>query len=93
MNILLTGGCGFIGSHTAVELSKQGNKIIIVDCLDNSDLSVINQIEKITGVRPVFFCQDITDGVDNIMETHNIDAVIHFAAHKAVGESVMDPLK
>ena len=93
MRILLTGGCGFIGSHTAVELIHQGHTVIIVDSLVNSDISVIDKIHEITGTQPIFYDQDITQSLDNVFESHSIDAVIHFAAYKAVGESVQYPLK
>jgi len=93
--ILVTGGMGYIGSHTVVELQKEGFDVIIVDNLSNSKIEVLNGIEKITGVRPVFENVDCVDYVnlDRMFETHrDIDGIIHFAAFKAVGESVEKPL-
>lgn len=94
MAILVTGGCGYIGSHTVVELIKNGYGVVIVDNLYNSDISAIDNIEKITGVRPVFYNCDIRDrdGLENIFAKEDIEAVIHFAGLKAVGESVAKPL-
>ena len=93
--ILVTGGTGYIGSHTVVELQKEGYEVVIVDNLSNSNIEVLNGIEKITGIRPAFENIDCVDYVslDRTFETHTgIDAVIHFAASKAVGESVEKPL-
>lgn len=93
--ILVTGGTGFIGSHTAVELIRQGYKTIIVDDLSNSQAEVLDGIQKITGVKPVFYQYDLCDNalVDKLFRQHpDIKAVIHFAASKAVGESVQKPL-
>lgn len=94
MSILVTGGTGYIGSHTSVELIKQGYDIVIADNLSNSKADVIDKIEKITGKRPAFYQVDILDreGIDRIFSAHKIDAVIHFAGKKAVGESVQKPL-
>ena len=94
MKVLVTGGAGFIGSHTAVELQQKGFEIVIIDNLNNSRIEVISSIESITGKRPVFYQADCCDLItlQKIFETENIDAVIHFAAHKAVGESVEHPL-
>jgi len=94
MSILVTGGTGYIGSHTSVELIKQGYDIVIADNLSNSKADVIDKIEKITGKRPAFYQVDILDraGLENIFSVHNIDAIIHFAGKKAVGESVQQPL-
>ena len=94
--VVVTGGAGYIGSHTAVELQNSGYDVIIIDNLSNSDISVLDGIEKITGRRPAFYCFDLCNRVDLdkfIVETGEFDAVIHFAAHKAVGESVSKPLK
>jgi len=93
--ILVTGGTGYIGSHTAVELQNAGYEVIIVDNLSNSSLEVLDGIEKITGIRPVFEQFDLTekDKVDSFFNKyHDIEAIIHFAASKAVGESVAKPL-
>lgn len=94
-NILVTGGLGFIGSHTVVELIAAGYQAVVLDNLSNSGLSVLDGIEKISGVRPVFYPCDVLDthAVEEILKTHNIYGVIHFAAFKAVGESVEKPLE
>ncbi len=94
MSILVTGGTGYIGSHTSVELIKQGYDIVIADNLSNSKVDVIDKIEKITGKRPAFYQVDILDreGIEMIFSAHKIEAVIHFAGKKAVGESVQKPL-
>jgi len=94
--ILITGGTGYIGSHTAVELILQGFEVFIVDNLSNSSVSVLDGIEKITGVKPHFVKLDLTDEkeTDKYFKAHpDLDSVIHFAAFKAVGESVLEPLK
>ncbi len=95
MSILLTGGTGFIGSHTAVELIESGYDVIIADNLSNSSASVIDRIEQITGIRPVFYKIDVSDkaALQNLFAEQDIDAVIHFAGFKAVGESVEKPLE
>jgi UDP-glucose 4-epimerase len=93
--ILVTGGTGYIGSHTVVELQNDGFEVIIVDNLSNSNIEVLNGIEKITGVRPAFENVDCVDymNLDRMFETYgDIDGIIHFAASKAVGESVEKPL-
>lgn len=93
--ILVTGGTGFIGSHTTVELIQNGYDVVIVDNLSNSNASVVDGIEKITGVRPVFEEVDCCDyaAMENVFEKHKgISGIIHFAASKAVGESVQKPL-
>jgi UDP-glucose 4-epimerase len=93
--VLVTGGTGYIGSHTVVELQNEGFEVIIVDNLSNSNIDVLNGIEKITGIRPAFENIDCVDYVsmDRMFEKHGgIDAIIHFAASKAVGESVQKPL-
>lgn len=92
--ILVTGGTGFIGSHTTVELINAGYDVVIVDNLSNSKADVVDGIEKITGVRPVFIqadCCDI-DAMKRIFSKYPISGIIHFAASKAVGESVEKPL-
>lgn len=94
--ILVTGGTGFIGSHTVVELQNSGYEVIIIDNLSNSKAEVVDNIEKITGIRPVFEKLDCCDleGLDNLFTKYaGIEAIIHFAASKAVGESVEKPLK
>ncbi len=95
MAILLTGGTGFIGSHTAVEMIKTGYEVILVDNLYNSEASVLNRIETITGVHPAFYPYDVKDKMrmDEVFGNHNIEAVIHFAGYKAVGESVEKPVE
>ena len=93
--ILVTGGAGYIGSHTVVELIQQGYDVVIIDNLSNSRRDVLDGIEAITGVRPHFCSCDCvnTDVVNKVFETYpDICAVIHFAASKAVGESVQNPL-
>lgn len=93
--ILVTGGTGFIGSHTTVELIQNGYDVVIVDNLSNSNVSVVDGIEKITGVRPEFEKVDCCDyaAMENVFEKHKgISGIIHFAASKAVGESVQKPL-
>lgn len=93
--ILVTGGTGYIGSHTVVELQNEGFEVIIVDNLLNSSIEILNGIEKITGIRPAFENIDCVDymNLDRMFETQsNIDGIIHFAAFKAVGESVEKPL-
>jgi UDP-glucose 4-epimerase len=95
MKILVTGGLGFIGSHTVVELQNKGFEVLIIDNLSNSTLSVLDGIENITGKRPFFEKIDLRDkaAVFSFFETQSdIEGVIHFAASKAVGESVQNPL-
>ena len=93
-NILLTGGTGYIGAHTAVVLIESGHTPILLDNISNSTPKVAQRIEVITGVKPVVIEQDVlnTTALVDVLNTHNIQAVIHFAAHKAVGESVEKPL-
>lgn len=95
MNILVTGGLGYIGSHTCVELLDAGYDIVVVDNLYNADISVKDRIEKITGKTFKFYENDVCDeaALEKIFSENKIDAVIHFAAYKAVGESVQLPLK
>ena len=93
--ILVTGGTGFIGSHTTVELQNAGYKVVIVDNLSNSNANVVDGIEKITGVRPEFIKADCCDkdAMERIFQQYpDIEGIIHFAASKAVGESVEKPL-
>ncbi len=93
-NILVTGGLGFIGSHTVVELQQEGYQVIIVDNLSNSKIEVLDGITKITGIKPDFHHFDLLDQAktNQLFQQHKIDGVIHFAASKAVGESVEQPL-
>lgn len=93
--VLVTGGTGYIGSHTAVELIESGYQVLIVDNLSNSQEEVLDGIEQITGVRPAFEKFDLCDRpkVFSLFENYSIDAIIHFAAYKAVGESVEKPLE
>ena len=95
MNILVTGGAGFIGSHTVVELLNAGHRAVILDNLCNASPKVVQRIEAITGQTPVFIEGDIRDRalLQKIFAEHKIDSVIHFAALKAVGESVAQPLR
>lgn len=96
MKIFVTGGTGYIGSHTVVELQQNGFEVVIVDNLSNSNIGVLDGIEKITGIRPEFEKIDLTDAekVRDFFARHrDIKAVIHFAALKAVGESVQKPLE
>ena len=92
--ILVTGGTGFIGSHTTVELQQAGYDVVIVDNLSNSNENVIDGIEKITGIRPAFEKVDLNeiDKVEAVFKKYPIKGIIHFAASKAVGESVEKPL-
>ncbi|MDY6072682.1 MAG: UDP-glucose 4-epimerase GalE [Eubacteriales bacterium] len=94
MNVLLTGGAGYIGSHTYIELINAGFTPIIVDNLYNSSIKILDRLEKITSVKPIFYQIDITDTkkFEKVFYENDIDAVIHFAGYKAVGESVSKPL-
>ncbi len=95
MKILVTGGLGFIGSHTVVELQNQGYEVVIVDNLLNSSIEVLDRITNITGKKPAFELLDVREkqSVKTLFDTHkDIVGVIHFAASKAVGESVENPL-
>ncbi len=95
MNVLVTGGAGYIGSHTAVELLKAGYGVVIADDLSNAKAEVIERIAAICGKRPEFYQMDCADkkALSAVFEEHKIDAVIHFAGFKAVGESVKKPLQ
>ena len=92
--ILVTGGTGFIGSHTTVELQQAGYDVVIIDNLSNSNADVIDGIEKITGIRPAFEKVDLNDfaATEEVFKKYPIKGCIHFAASKAVGESVEKPL-
>ncbi len=95
MKIVVTGGLGFIGSHTVVELQNEGFEVVAIDNLSNSSESVLDGIEKITGKKPIFEKMDLRDkaSVRDFFKRHNdVQGVIHFAASKAVGESVENPL-
>lgn len=93
--ILVTGGLGFIGSHTVVELQNEGFEVIIIDDLSNSKIEVLDGITSITGIKPEYVKLDLKEKekVAEFFNNHQIDGVIHFAASKAVGESVEKPLK
>lgn len=94
MKILVTGGCGYIGSHTCVELLDAGYEVVVVDNLSNSSKDVIDKVKEITGKSFKFYEEDVADkkAMDKIFDQERIDAVIHFAGFKAVGESVSKPL-
>lgn len=93
--ILVTGGTGYIGSHTVVELQKAGSDVVIADNLVNSKREVVGYIESITGKRPEFVLADVCDyaAMTSLFDRYDIDSVIHFAGLKAVGESVSKPLE
>ena len=95
MHVLVTGGAGFIGSHTVVELLQAGYEVVIIDNFSNSSPLVLSRIEEITGKRPLLIEGDIRDRalLDDVFKQHEIDAVVHFAGLKAVGESVQKPLE
>lgn len=95
MKILLTGGAGYIGSHTAIELDKAGHEVVVVDNLVNSKEEAMRRVEKIIGKAIPFYKEDVRDreAMDRIFKESKIDAVIHFAGLKAVGESVAKPLE
>ncbi|MCQ2126733.1 MAG: UDP-glucose 4-epimerase GalE [Bacteroidaceae bacterium] len=95
MNILVTGGAGFIGSHTLVELYKAGHTAVVIDNLSNSNPESLNRVERITGIHTPFYKVDIRDrqGLDSVLEQYKFDACIHFAGLKAVGESVSMPIE
>ena len=95
MTVLVTGGLGYIGSHTCVSLLQSGRDVVILDNLSNSVPRVAQRIEAIAGRKPVFVQGDMLDGslLDRLFAEYRIDSVIHFAGYKAVGESVAEPLK
>lgn len=94
MKVLVTGGTGYIGSHTVVELLKSGHKVVIIDNFSNSDPSVLDKISMITDKEFIFYEGDVCDKkfLEEVFSKEKIDAVIHFAGYKAVGESVAKPL-
>ncbi|WP_421774517.1 UDP-glucose 4-epimerase GalE [Gracilimonas sp.] len=94
MNVLVTGGAGYIGSHTVLELLNEGHHVIVVDNLSNSSEVALQRVQKITGKELVFYKEDLLnkDALNTIFSEHDIDSVIHFAGYKAVGESVEKPL-
>lgn len=91
--VLVTGGAGFIGSHTCAELVSDGYEVVVVDDLSNSSAAAIERVEKLTGAEVPLYVADVSDedGLDEVFRRHRIDAIIHFAARKAVGESVELP--
>lgn len=95
MKILITGGTGYIGSHTTVELLRAGYEVVICDNLSNSHADVVDRIEQITGKKPFFYKIDLRDKVafDEVFQSHSLQAVLHFAGYKAAGESVDYPLR
>ncbi len=95
MAVLVTGGAGYIGSHTVVELIEAHREVIIIDNFSNSKPEVLNRIEKITGIRPKLYVCDLLDldATRKVFAENEIDSVIHFAGLKAVGESVAQPLR
>ena len=94
-SILVTGGLGFIGSHTVVELQNKGFEVLIIDNLSNTSIDVLDKISSITKIKPQFFNLDLKDkvAVQHFFKENKVDGVIHFAASKAVGESVEKPLE
>ncbi len=95
MKILVTGGAGYIGSHTCVKLMEAGHSVVVVDNLYNSSPKALDRVKQITGKELTFYQGDIRDGafLDSVFEKENVDAVIHFAGLKAVGESVAKPME
>lgn len=95
MHVLVTGGCGYIGSHTVVELVTAGHRVTVVDDLSNSSAVALQRVEELTGVRVEFVQLDVRDRrrLDEVLAREPVDAVIHFAGLKAVGESVADPVR
>ena len=95
MRVLVTGGAGYIGSHTCLELLMAGHDVVVIDNFSNSKPIVFDRIERICGHRPVFYGEDVrsSDKVAEVLSVHGTEAVIHFAGLKAVGESVAQPLR
>jgi len=94
MTILVTGGAGYIGSHTVLELLKQDEQVIVVDNLSNASEVSLQRVKSITGKSPLFYQGDILDKafLDSVFKQHKVDSVIHFAGLKSVGESVQKPI-
>ena len=95
MRVLVTGGAGYIGSHTCVELLNAGHEVVVFDNFYNSSMESVKRVEKITGKSIKFYEADMLDSaaMNKIFTENKIDAVIHFAGYKAVGESVHKPLE
>jgi UDP-glucose 4-epimerase len=95
MTILVTGGAGYIGSHTVLELLEEGYKVIVIDNLSNSSTQSLERVAHITGRKPLLYTFDLLNvtALDKVFTSHHIDAVIHFAGFKAVGESVSNPIR
>lgn len=95
MKVLVTGGAGYIGSHTVVELLTAGHEVVVIDDLSNAKIEVIDRIKEITGKSVSFYRMDCADKekLRDVFRNNSIDAVIHFAGFKAVGESVKKPLQ
>ena len=95
MNVLVTGGAGYIGSHTCVALLEAGYNVIVADNLSNSRIETIYSIKEITGKDLIFYQIDVTDKakVEEVFKNHSLDGIIHFDGFKAVGKSVKKPLQ
>ena len=95
MAVLVTGGAGYIGSHTVIELLDNGYEVVVVDNLSNSKETSLERVKKITGKTFKFYKNDVCDidALDNIFKSEKIDSIIHFAGLKAVGESVAKPIE
>ena len=94
MKVLVTGGAGFIGSHTVVELLNEGFEVVVIDNLSNASEEALKRVEEITGKKIVFYKADVRDRemLEEIFKAHQFNWVIHFAGYKAVGESVANPI-
>ena len=94
MAVLVTGGAGYIGSHTCIEMLNSGFEVVVIDNLDNSSSESLNRVEKITGKKVKFYKDDVRDkqALRKVFTENKIEAVIHFAGLKAVGESVREPI-
>ena len=95
MKVLLTGGAGYIGSHTVIEMAEAGHEVVVVDNFSNSSPKAIARVEEILGKKIPLYEADVADAaaMGRIFSEHKIDAVVHFAGYKAVGESVQKPLE